>query len=252
MTMSYDKVAAIYGDEEKEIVNVFDYNVDVSEDNVDEVYFIMKNLRDLSFEPSYTTKNAEGYTYIKLNEKSQHIIFSTTEDVNVVDVPVFVSTLLGNLEVLVPSEPICVENDICEKDKGETRKNCRDCKPWKEYGLTIIGLLFLYIILHIILQEWYKRHYENYLFKNKNFLFNIMNYIHTEKVKGITNDEIEKNLKKSGWNGEQVRYAMRKYFGKRTGMWEIPMDWFFNIFRRNKMPKYNPRTMPPQIGIRRY
>ncbi len=28
-------------------------------------------------------------------------------------------------------------------------------------------------------------------------------------------------LKKSGWNSEQVTYALRKYAGKRTGMPEI-------------------------------
>jgi len=26
-------------------------------------------------------------------------------------------------------------------------------------------------------------------------------------------------LKKSGWTGEQIRYAMRKYSGRETGMW---------------------------------
>jgi len=30
-------------------------------------------------------------------------------------------------------------------------------------------------------------------------------------------------LSRAGWSGERIRYAMRKYAGKRTGMLEIPI-----------------------------
>ena len=31
------------------------------------------------------------------------------------------------------------------------------------------------------------------------------------------------SLKKSGWKSEQINYIMKKYYGKRTGMPEIPV-----------------------------
>ena len=93
----------------------------------------------------------------------------------------------------------------------------------------VVGLLIFFFIAYIIMQEWYKRNYENHLFKNKNFLFNILSYIHNEKLKGRDDSTIDSNLKKSG---------------KRTGMLEVPMDWFFNIFSKNKMPHYDRQMMP--------
>ncbi len=252
MKVTYDKIMVVKDSRETFLTNIVDFEIIINEENEDDVYFIMKDFNDIEYAESYSERKSNGQVYIHLTEKNKHIKFSTSENINFQDIPAFVSTYLGNLEISIPAQPICVENDLCEKDEGETWKNCRDCHPWKEYGYTIIGLIILYLILHILLQEWYKNHYENYLFKNKNFLFNIMNYIHQEKMKGQTDSEIEKNLKKSGWNNEQVRYAMRKFYGKRTGMWEIPMDWLFNNFRKKRMPKYDPRTMPLQIGGRRY
>jgi phage anti-repressor protein len=79
-------------------------------------------------------------------------------------------------------------------------------------------LLILFIGVYLVLRAWYNKRYENYLFKNKNDLYNIATYITTAKRRGIPDKEIIENLKKSGWNSEQIRYAMRKYAGKKTGM----------------------------------
>jgi hypothetical protein len=97
--------------------------------------------------------------------------------------------------------------------------------------------------MYIIAQEWYKKRYEDYLFKSRNYLFNVLNYINQEKIKGIDDNSLSRSLKKSGWNGEQIRYAIKKYYGKRTGMFEIPMDWFLNRFRKKAMPRYDKRMM---------
>ena len=51
----------------------------------------------------------------------------------------------------------------------------------------------------------------------------MINYVHNAQRKGLKHNEIEHNLKKAGWTAERIRYVMRKYSGKRTGMLEIPI-----------------------------
>jgi len=88
-------------------------------------------------------------------------------------------------------------------------------------------LLFAGIIAYIILQKWYKRRYEDYLFKNKNDLYNLLHYIEAQRKKGVHESEIHYKLKNSGWNSEQIKYATRKHSGLRTGMLEIPIEKVF-------------------------
>ena len=86
-------------------------------------------------------------------------------------------------------------------------------------------------------------------------LFNLINYINASKEKGLSDDEIDAKLEKAGWNSEQRDYALRKYAGKRTGMFEIPMDWLLNIFRKKTMPHYDKRivgTVQPNLQYKRY
>ena len=58
--------------------------------------------------------------------------------------------------------------------------------------------------------------------KNLNHVKNANTYITNAKKKGLKNPEIEKNLRNSKWSSEQIRYVMRKYAGKRTGMIMLP------------------------------
>ena len=96
----------------------------------------------------------------------------------------------------------------------------------------IIGLLVITFAAYIALQEWYKRKYENYLFKNKDDLYNIISFISNSRKAGLKEDEIDGKLKKSGWRGEQITYATRKLDGKRTGMYEIPI---FKVWEQIKL-----------------
>jgi histidyl-tRNA synthetase len=45
-----------------------------------------------------------------------------------------------------------------------------------------------------------------------------MVYVNGVKKQSMPNDEIKESLKKSGWNAEQIRYIMRKYEGRNTGL----------------------------------
>ena len=64
------------------------------------------------------------------------------------------------------------------------------------------------------------------------------------KNQKLSNEEIKTRLKKSNWRGEQIDYAIKKFEGKRIGMWEIPI-----FSRREKrilkeeMMKRNPRRV---------
>ena len=64
--------------------------------------------------------------------------------------------------------------------------------------------------VYIFMMYWYKKKYESYLFKNKNDLYNIVNYVKNAKAKGKTNKEVLEALKKSGWSAEQIKYVMKK------------------------------------------
>jgi len=78
-----------------------------------------------------------------------------------------------------------------------------------------------------MLQEWYKRRYESFLFKNPSDLYNILFFIKNGKNQKLDDSIINEQLKKAKWKNEQINYAFNKFYGKRVGMWEIPLlSWF--------------------------
>ena len=88
------------------------------------------------------------------------------------------------------------------------------------------------------MQEWYKRHYESYLFKDKNQVFNVISYMSNSSNQGISKTEIFKKLKTLGWSDEQLEYAWKKFKGERIGMWEIPiLKWVENKQVKDELAK---------------
>ena len=87
----------------------------------------------------------------------------------------------------------------------------------------LVSLILFTSIMYIILQEWYKRHYENYLFRNPDDLFNILTFIDNSRASGMEDNIVRRNLNGSSWTREQISYAFKKIDGKRTGMFEIPI-----------------------------
>ncbi len=102
-------------------------------------------------------------------------------------------------------------------------------EPFKTFGFLgwLILLTIVFMVVYILLQEWYKRHYENYLFPKKNDLYNLIAFIRNSRNAGLDEGAIKNNLSKSGWNGEHINYGFKKSEGKRTGMWELPLFKFF-------------------------
>lgn len=165
-----------------------------------DVYIIVLDMENLDFAESYDAKIKTGYTYIKLGGEDKTIVLSTTEESNFEDLEAFISPSINRL-------PVSVSSRVTPKES-----------PWWVFAIILIVLIAAGIGVYFGLQSWYKHKYERHLFKNKNDLYNILQYIHNAKVKGLKNKEIMQKLKKAGWKTEQINYGLKKYTGKRTGL----------------------------------
>jgi hypothetical protein len=190
--------------------------------------------------------------------------FVIPREVEILDIPIYFSSPISELAFDL-NVTGCNNNDVCEKNKGENSKNCsNDCRPWKLAWWYIFVALFFVFCLYILCQEWYKRKYENYLFKSSNDLYNLIQFINNAEKQKINMSAALVKLTEKGWTGEQVAYAYKKFKGKRTGMWEIPIFRFLEnrkvkeeIARRdvqersqaNQLSHINP-NMQKNIGIK--
>ena len=197
----FDRIYALYSGGSENIAGVFTFTITQSVDYPS--YFIMPELENLKFSGSYSEKTTGGYVYIILKEGQNEITFSTTEDVVIEDLPAFISPGLSSL---------AAEGNSPTPTEPEQSFN------WLLYGLAIAALLIVGIIVYLALLFWYKHKYESHLFKNKNDLYNLYAFINTQKRKGITEKDVISKLRHAGWNSEQVRYVVRKYSGRNTGM----------------------------------
>ncbi len=203
----FKQISIIYETGNETDLRIFKFQFDKT-NMKDEAYFIIEDLGDINFYGNYSERGEEEYIYINLKDTSNEIIFSTKKEVNFIGVPVFISP---SLEDLIP-----VEVGDYDDSGGAFSK-------WVLFGLIILLLLLIAVVSYIVIQGWYRRKYENYLFKNRNNLFNIMTYIQNSKRAGMKREEIIKNLKKSKWSREQVNYAMNKYEGNKiAGIIERP------------------------------
>ena len=115
---------------------------------------------------------------------------------------------------------------------------------WGKFILWFGILLVVALAIYVALQQWYKKRYESYLFKNSADLYNIITFIYNSRKAGLDNGEIGRKLRKANWKGEQVAYAFRKINGERTGMPALP---FFGSFEKKKiMEEIEKRKQPAQ------
>lgn len=196
--ITYKKYSASYPDYEQGLVRFFEINV--NEKTGRQAYLVIPSLENINFQTSIEEQN--GYYYAELTEDSEEIIFSTTEDVDFETLPAFVSPSLNSLSV----------------SEGEIEEGFFQKYKWILFSLVIIFIIIAGIVAYLVIGRWYRKKYEDYLFNNKNDLYNIVNYIHNAKKKGVENKEIEKNLRKSKWSSEQINYVMKKYAGKDVGL----------------------------------
>jgi len=225
--LNFKEYSAIYNQEQESILKIFEITVNELKESPGNPNIILENLEDLDFEENYLESEETKYIYIDL-ERNNKITFSTTEEVDFVTLPLFISPELSRLEL------------------SESTPNLPEPKnfPIEIFVLVIILLIIIFIVVYIVLQQWYKKKYEKHLFDNQNQLLNLARYIQNSKKKNLPNSEIRKRLKKAGWRSEKIDYAMKKYAGQRTGMMEIPISKLMNLFKKKqKQPKnnFNPR-----------
>ena len=216
--ISFSRISANYEDFTGSVINVFRIEVDENLGR-ENSYLIIKNVDNLLFSQSYNQKEVDDYSYIELSQNAKTIEFSTSEELDFETLPVFISPKLSYLPL--------TSVEVSDREDQLSRQTI--------FILSILLALFIGAISYIALQQWYKRKYESYLFKNRNDLYNLISYIQTSMKKGVPKKTVRSRLIRSGWTTEQVNYVMKKYSGERTGMLELPIESFMSGFKKKQV-----------------
>ncbi len=222
--INFNEFSAEYESSLKPILRVFELTLEEVGDAGANSYLIIEDLDGLSFDKSYLEKEESGFVYINLDNFPITIKFFTTENVDFVNLPAFVSPPISRLSI---------SDDITTEDEDDVPK-------WNVFVLIIVFLALAGLIIYIVLQQWYKKKYETHLFGNRTELYNMVTYVNNAKKRGLKRGEIASNLRRSGWSSEKVRYVMRKYVGKMTGMFEVPVSNILEkIKKKDESEKYS-------------
>ena len=224
-----------YGNNIEPILNTYKLKFSGKEDFLDKAYFILGNLENLNFDSNYKQNEESGYVYISL-QGNNNILFSSTQNIEINDLPFFISPPVRELDI--------------QSGVGEEPNKEEETSKWVYFTLFLILLLIVGFVVYILLQNWYKHKYENYLFKNKNSLYNLIIYIQNMKKKGFNVKQIRDRLERAGWNSEQLDYVLKKYSGKRTGMFEIPVDKVLNKIKKKKFESVDKNNPYPKRMVR--
>lgn len=230
--ISFEQINVDYDSGSEVLLTKFKIETD-PKGSISDAYLIIDYGKEgMIFSKDYGAENVIGGTFIELTGGNEIFEFIILDKVTPTDLNSYISPVVSEVGNFDIDFATCDLDGVCES--GEDWKNCRsDCKP---VGLTILWLIILFVVflvVYVILQEWYKRNYEKSLFKNENDLYNLVNFVYNARKSGHKDGEIKGKLRKAKWSGERITYVIRKIDGKRTGMWEIPLF----KFRENKKVK---------------
>jgi hypothetical protein len=174
------------------------------------------------------SRDVSGYKVISFDDISARTV-EFTSAVNLNELGIFLSPEFSIINI--DEQVICNQDGVCNGD--ETWRNCReDCKPWGWAFTLILIVLVLALGVYLLLQWWYKEKYESSLFKNRNDLYNLLNFISNGKSQGLSYRDVSSKLKSQGWNSEQINYSFKKFEGKAI----MPLD-FIKLFRKDGIKK---------------
>jgi len=160
-------------------------------------YVVIKDIPEISVPSNYVSYKKSGYYIIPLSTSNQKFLFASTLDLTTNQLPVLVAPDPSALKL----EDKIDLGGVQAADTG---------KSWTTFIVLIILLIVITAGIVVLGIWWYKRRYENYLFKNRNDLYNLVNFVKSTKSSGATNSEIREKLKKAGWTGEQIGYVLGK------------------------------------------
>lgn len=198
MTIDYSEFSGIYGNNTYPILDIANLNF-VGNNPTNKVYLFIPNLNSIYFGNSTSTSLVGNYYYVLLTGLTQTVQFATTQSFSPIQLPIFISPSLD--QISLPQQT----------STSTTNKMLI-------LGLILGAIAVVGIGTYILIGKWYQRRYESFLFKDRNDLYNIINYVHSSKNKGMKEADIEKNLRKSKWTGEQIDYVMKRYAGQKVGI----------------------------------
>jgi PKD repeat protein len=230
--------------EKENILNV--YTIDVTSSDFEESYFVIDKANDeLSFKEEVGARDVDGSTVVVLDKEDAKSFAFYYEDDD--SVSFFVSPRLSSIVIEGDIGEDCNFNFICED--GESYKTCRsDCKPvWRAILYGVLGLVGV-LILWGLLQVWYKRRYEGYLFKDRRNLYNLVMYVTNARARQINDLRTRSELRAKGWSSERVDYVIKKSRGQRVGMFEILPLGKIAAWWRNWRARRSVTVAQQQIG----
>jgi len=223
--ISLNEFSGVYDSYQQVIVTIIDVSLKEKQAISETPYFIIQEMENLNFKEDYLEKVSGEQVYLELLSSEKSLTFSTIEEIDITNLAMFVSPKMSRL--VLSEEP-----------------NITPITSKFNWWLFILALLFLFIlwfVVYSLVQQWYKYKYEKFLFKDRTNLYNLITYIENSKRNKLNEDETRRQLSRARWSGEQIDYVFKKYFGKNTGMPEIPLTWLFRLFSRKEERKIDER-----------
>ena len=166
--ITYKEISVNYGSYERSLFSYFE--ISFPSGNPPGAYFIIEKMQGLEFEEDYSLGEEANYLYLNMNNfNGYQISFITIEDVDFTNVPLFISPELEDIP----------RTEIGEYTEGKSQMSV---SKWIFFGLIFILLLVITGVVYAIIQAWYDKKYENYLFPNRNNLYNLIIYINNEYI----------------------------------------------------------------------
>lgn len=233
--IGFEQISALRNNKDEILLSKF--RITLNAKNAGGDYLIIDYpFESVVFSKDYGQKEVGGSgAYVPITSNTKEIEFLVREEISVEELSTYISPEISKLGII--DEKICLPGD----------ERCETPYPIK-WVLIWVGLILgSFLIVYIILQEWYKKNYEHHLFKNRDDLYNVINFIYNSRVAGLESKEIRHKLKGTGWKNEQITYAFKKIDGKRTGMFEIPI---FKMFENRKVRRELEKRQNGMIDTR--
>lgn len=234
-------VSLLRENKKEDLANVFSINLKPKKSFGGSAYLIIDYPLDaIVFRQDYGQKSVGSGSYIPLSGNKEE-----------------------NIEFVIPGSEIEVKQlgaYIGSEGAFSANENIISGNESFKFGKFLLWIFVLgagLLGVYLVLQTWYKKYYENYLFQRKDDMYNLISFVKNSRTARLDEGTIRANLRKAGWSGEQITYAFNKLDGKRVLVWEIPIFKILEnrrvqeeIAKRQAMP-FMPGRAPSARFIKR-